>query len=533
MAGFLYKGILLQQHKEPALSRDLREFFNADTVTAHMSRHPVDKPDDLSPDEIIEIAREAHIIDERDGKLLADKLSLYRRHTPQLLVADAIDDEPYISSQINPLLKNQKLTCEGLKLAQRATGVQTAYIAVYKNLTDLDIKVPKVIGDYQVKRIRGRYPAEYQASKTYDSAHAALLIGAGAMIHLARAVLYNKPQTTTFITVAGNCVGNPTNLEVSLGMTVMQVLERCGLINDPGRVIVGGSMTGISVIDTENTLITPTTRAVLAFREDAKELNLNCIGCSRCVHVCPEGLNPFFLYRSVKYKRYQDFRKLDPQMCIGCGTCSYMCPAKLDLSHTIQEGIQEFRHMSGSMRAASVAAAKRETKAFEQYMEDFHIAKAEKAAQRAARREALAEKSKAAEEKVEQAENLGEKLEGFAAVVQAEVETAVVAVSETVDELVSNANEAVAELLQKKTEPVGLDESTAAEEMAEIVGAESEPSLETSEEQVPPSIEPVDQEAVNPAEDENAASVSKKRKNSANGWRKNNKNSNETRGRMK
>ena len=32
MAGFLYKGILLQQHKEPALSRDLREFLNADTI---------------------------------------------------------------------------------------------------------------------------------------------------------------------------------------------------------------------------------------------------------------------------------------------------------------------------------------------------------------------------------------------------------------------------------------------------------------------------------------------------------------------
>ena len=29
MAGFFYKGILLQQHKEPALSRDLREFVNA------------------------------------------------------------------------------------------------------------------------------------------------------------------------------------------------------------------------------------------------------------------------------------------------------------------------------------------------------------------------------------------------------------------------------------------------------------------------------------------------------------------------
>ena len=37
MAGFLYKGILLQQHKEPALSRDLREFLNADTIGVLMA----------------------------------------------------------------------------------------------------------------------------------------------------------------------------------------------------------------------------------------------------------------------------------------------------------------------------------------------------------------------------------------------------------------------------------------------------------------------------------------------------------------
>ncbi len=68
------------------------------------------------------------------------------------------------------------------------------------------------------------------------------MVGVGALIHLARAVAFNKPQTTTFITVAGDCIGNPTNLEVSLGMTVGQVLERCGLIEDPARVVVGGSI---------------------------------------------------------------------------------------------------------------------------------------------------------------------------------------------------------------------------------------------------------------------------------------------------
>ena len=392
MAGFLYKGILLQQLKEPALSRELREFFNADTLGAAMDRKPPVSIDELTHDDLLSIARQARIVDERDGRLLADKLAAARHRKPQVLVADAIDDEPYISSQLNPLLQNQKLCVEGLRLAQRACGAQEAFFAVYRNLADLEVKIPKKIEEFRVQRIRGRYPAEYQASKTFSANASTLMIGIGALIFLARAVYFNKPQTTAFITVAGDCVGNPTNLEISLGMTVAQTLERCGLIHDPARVVIGGSMTGISVIDTERTVITPVTRAVLAFRDKAKDYDFQCIGCSRCVHVCPEGLNPYLLYRSARLKRYQDFRKLDAQMCIGCNTCSYMCPAKLDLCDTIRESAQEFRRMTGSMRAASVARKKQEKDAFELYMGSYYACKAEKAAEKARRREEAAAK---------------------------------------------------------------------------------------------------------------------------------------------
>lgn len=387
MAGFLYKGILLQQKKEPALSRDLREFFNADTMGAVIDRKPTDNMDELTHDDILVIARQARIVDERDGKLLANKLAASRRYKPQILIADAIDDEPYISSQLNPMLHNQQLCAQGLRLAQRVCGSKEAYFAVYRNLTDLEVKIPKSIEEFPVQRIGGRYPAEYQASKAFSANASTLIIGACALIHLARAVLYNKPQTTAFITVAGDCVGNPTNLEVSLGMTVAQTLERCGLIYDPARVIVGGSMTGISVIDTENTVVTPVTRGILAFRDKANDQEDQCIGCSRCVHACPEGLNPYLLYRSARLHRYKEFRRLDAHMCVQCNTCSYMCPAKLDLCNTIKQCAHEFRKMSGSMRSASVERKKREKQEFDDYMNEYYARKAEKAAKKTKRRE--------------------------------------------------------------------------------------------------------------------------------------------------
>lgn len=376
MAGFLYKGILLQQMKEPALSHDLREFVNADTIGARLD---IQQPADLqtlASGEIINIARCAAIVDERDGGLLADKLLRAYRRVPHLLVADAIDDEPYISSQINPLLKNQELAATGLTLAQRACGAAQAMFAVYKNLTDLDIRIPHRIGAFDVERIRGRYPAEFQASQHYEEDDGVLVIGAGALLHLARAVLFCRPQTTAFITVAGNCIGTPTNLEVSLGMTVSQVLERCGLIDEPNRVVIGGSMTGISVMDTDNTLITPTTRAVLAFRQDVRTRGFECIGCSRCVHVCPAGLNPFYLYRNIIYGRFAMFDAFDGRDCFNCGTCSYMCPAKLNLSDTISSAGEKYADMLDSMQKNRDDYALYRHAAYERYMGNYLLGKA-------------------------------------------------------------------------------------------------------------------------------------------------------------
>jgi len=94
-------------------------------------------------------------------------------------------------------------------------------------------------------------------------------------------------------------------------------------------------MTGISVIDTERTLVTYTTRAVLAFHEGGHEDSYNCIGCGRCRRACPQGLDPRYI-RQLWENHYPLYlRQFDPQLCIGCGTCSYMCPSRLPVSQSV------------------------------------------------------------------------------------------------------------------------------------------------------------------------------------------------------
>lgn len=294
----------------------------------------------LSADDIIEIAKEANIIDEASGKSLWKEMAAARRSKAKTLAADAIDDEPYISSQLNPLLKNPEQAIGGLQLAAKACKKENICVVVYKNLMDIEVKIPKKIQEVPIKRVRGTYPAEVRALGRAVKKEDTRFIGVCALIHLFRAVYLRQPQMTSFVTVAGNCVATPVNLEVSNGMTVMQILDRCGLAQDPNKIVVGGSMTGVTVIDPDKTAVTPVTRGVLAFKEDVRDMHYRCIGCGRCAQVCPQGLNPYYLYRYVKHKRYKYRDIFDIEQCRNCATCSYICPAKLDLAATIYEGKQ-------------------------------------------------------------------------------------------------------------------------------------------------------------------------------------------------
>lgn len=326
----LSKGIVLTQHKEPALSRPLVRFVNPQTEALTLDRPPVNIAS-ASSDDIIEIAKEARIVDERDGTLLYQKF-LRVRGRATAVIADAVDDEPYVSSQINPMLKLRDEAIGGLMLCARVAKCDNVYIMAYKNITDIETRIPRSIGSYKVIRIHGGYPAEKRI-RTLDK----LVVGVGALIHLYRAVAKSKRQSTVFVTVAGNCVANPMNLEVSMGITVQQVLERCGILEQPTRVVCGGSMTGISIIDTEKTLITYTTRAVLAFHESRYDQKYTCIGCGRCEQVCPSGLNPMYIQRFVDNSYFAHLPPFDAHLCTGCGTCSYICPSKLGVASSVQK----------------------------------------------------------------------------------------------------------------------------------------------------------------------------------------------------
>ncbi|MFA9379720.1 MAG: 4Fe-4S binding protein [Acetanaerobacterium sp.] len=287
-------------------------------------------------EELIEIAEKACIVDETDGKYLSDKLTGLYEAGYDALVCDAIDEQPYVSSNINTLLQNSEEVMRSLKMTAQACGIKTCFALCYADIDDAETVVPHKMYEIPIKRIFGRYPVRSRVKKTLAKCGRSYIIGAQALLHLARAAKDGRVHNTTIVTVAGDCVGNPCNLEVRVGATAREVLEFCGLIKNPARVVMGGSMRGVAIVDLDLPVLY-TTRALLAFSRPIQNPVLDCILCGRCVESCPRKLAPNYLYKCFQASDQDALVKLRADKCIECGVCSYVCPANLELTHSIKK----------------------------------------------------------------------------------------------------------------------------------------------------------------------------------------------------
>lgn len=336
------RGIVLEQKKEPALSRDLQHFV-ASQPTAVIET--LAEGEEVTLQRLIRLSQEANIIDERNGKPLAQILESWEGKTCERIIGDAMDDEPYVSSQTNPFMKLGADAAYGLRLLQQALQPKRCEFAVYQEMYYLNSRVPTKVEEFKVKKIGGKYPMEQRAVRRMGPE--VLTVGVGSLIHLARAAKEGIVQNSCFVTVAGNCVGNPSNLEVTIGTPVSALLDRCGLIADPSVICLGSAMRGITVVDPDHTLVRPNTAAVIALKEGKKSRRImDCIGCGRCLEVCPEGLNPMELYLAASANRRETATRLGLYRCIGCSTCSYICPSRLELSDCFQSKKKRWKQHS-------------------------------------------------------------------------------------------------------------------------------------------------------------------------------------------
>lgn len=283
------------------------------------------------------------------------KLSVPPDKKAEYLIVNAVECEPYLTADHALMLSKGKEIMVGTKLMMKALGVDKAIIGIENNKPDAIKHLTGLAGDYEgigVQALKVKYPqgGEKQLVKALlnrevPSGKLPIDVGVvafnvGSIFAAYEAVLKNKPLIDRVVTVTGKSLENPSNFIVRIGTPVKDVIEAAGgLPDDTAKIVNGGPMMG-KAISSLDVPIVKGSSGILIFPEPEahrKEVK-NCIRCSKCVSVCPMGLEPYLLQALSERKMWDNCEKENIMDCIECGSCSYTCPSDRPLLDFIRMG---------------------------------------------------------------------------------------------------------------------------------------------------------------------------------------------------
>lgn len=370
-------------------------------------RYPINDCTTLSPDELRLRIAQAGIVG-LGGAGFPSHIKLLTQEIDTLILNGA-ECEPYISCDDRLMRERPQQILIGAKiLSHLLGGVQRCIVALEDNtpqafatlrdsLDNPQIKQALQNFDIQVQQVPALYPMGGERQLIYTLTGKEVPRGkvpsqAGIVVHnvetaaaIHQAVRYGEPLISRIVTVTGNAVEKPQNLEVLLGTPIKDLLAQCGLRTEPAQLLMGGPMMGMPLASAEVPVIKTMNCIIASTSPPSKQAEMPCIRCGACEEVCPAQLLPQQLYW---YARAKDIDKLEQQHlfdCIECGCCAYVCPSNLPLVHY-------YRYAKGEIRQQRQEREKAETAKKRYEFREFRLAreKAEREARHAQKRAALA-----------------------------------------------------------------------------------------------------------------------------------------------
>lgn len=275
--------------------------------------------------------------------------------TAKVLLINGVECEPYLTSDHRLMLEKSDEILVGTQLLMKAMNVERAAIGIENNKPDAIQLLTEKAKNYkgiEIIPLKVKYPqgGEKQLIKAVTGrevpsgglpiAVGAVVSNVGTAFAVYEAIQKNKPLFERVVTVTGKSVKKPSNFKVRIGTPTSELIEAAGgLPENTGKIISGGPMMG-KALASSDVPVTKGTSGILILDEKMANRSeyIECIRCSRCVSVCPMGLEPYLLM-SLGEKQIFDRAEQERVMdCIECGSCSYTCPSNRPLLDYIRFG---------------------------------------------------------------------------------------------------------------------------------------------------------------------------------------------------
>lgn len=269
------------------------------------------------------------------------------------VIVNAAECEPYITSDYRRLVEQPSEVIEGLKIVLKLFENAKGVIAVENNKPDVIENLKKLTekeDKISVAELKTKYPQGSERHIIYAVTKrkinsSMLPADAGCIVdnvdtiyNIYRAVKFNKPLTERIVTVSGDGINSPCNLEVPFGTSHAQLVKEAGGMDENvEKIISGGPMMGQAMFSLEVPVIKGSS-ALLAFKQDeiSRATMTNCLNCGKCAMVCPEGLICAKLAHAADANDMEAFVKMHGMECTECGTCNYNCPANRNITQSVR-----------------------------------------------------------------------------------------------------------------------------------------------------------------------------------------------------
>ncbi|PID93076.1 MAG: electron transport complex subunit RsxC [Bacteroidetes bacterium] len=275
----------------------------------------------------------------------------------EYLLINGVECEPYLTADHALMMERSEELLAGIQTLMTGLGVEKAIIGIENNKPDAIERMSEVAkgSKVSVQALKVKYPQGgekqlVQALLKREVPSGGLPINVGAVVFNVgtafaayEAVMKNRPLVDRIVTVTGKSLSRPCNLQVRIGTPVADLIEKAGgLPGDTAKVINGGPMMGKALSSLEVPVVKGSSGILLLSEQEASRREAEtCIRCSKCISVCPMGLEPYLLMSLAKRNRIEEMEAEQVMDCIECGSCSYSCPAARPLLDYIRLGKSE------------------------------------------------------------------------------------------------------------------------------------------------------------------------------------------------
>ena len=159
------------------------------------------------------------------------------------------------------------------------------------------------------------------------------------------------PLIERIVTVSGDIVLEPKNLMVPIGTSFNDLMEACGVSENPYKVLNGGPMMGGAQYDLSVSTIKACNAVTILGHSNKYEVtDSRCLRCGKCIDACPMKLMPVLMYKALQSGDVEEMKSVNMMDCIECGCCAYTCPASVPLVLGFKVGKQIIRDTAAAAK---------------------------------------------------------------------------------------------------------------------------------------------------------------------------------------